>query len=240
MLLLRKKMHFDVDVVYKSLLDQLTTSKLSHNFSSINKPLGCGRYLFLKRVFDIGLSLILLPAALLIILLCAVLIKIDTPGPVFFLQERTGKGGKRFKMYKLRTMVQDADSLKTKYSSLNTQSYPDFKIPNDPRITRVGRLLRKTSLDEVPQIFNVLKGEMSIVGPRPTSFRASTYACWHTARLELKPGITGLWQVSGRCEVDFDERNRLDIAYLKNISLWLDVKIMFWTIFSVIKGKGAQ
>lgn len=197
-------------------------------------------YLPLKRLIDILFSLLMLPPVALIIILCATLIKLDSRGPIFYLQERTGKGGRRFKMYKLRTMVENAEILKNNYSSLNTQTYPDFKIPNDPRITKIGGILRKTSLDEIPQFFNVLKGDMSIVGPRPTSFPASTYNLWHTARLEIKPGITGLWQVSGRSDIDFDDRNRLDIAYWRNFSLWLDLKIIFLTFSSVFNGRGAE
>ena len=119
-------------------------------------------------------------------------------------------------------------------------SYPDFKMADDPRITRVGRFLRRTSLDELPQLINVLLGQMSLVGPRPTSFGADTYSLWHTARLEVDPGLSGLWQVSGRNELDFDERLRLDIAYLRNRCLWLDAQILFRTIGSVITGRGAN
>jgi lipopolysaccharide/colanic/teichoic acid biosynthesis glycosyltransferase len=143
-------------------------------------------------------------------------------------------------MYKLRTMVRNAEELKAKFMHLNELTYPDFKISNDPRITRVGRLLRKTSLDELPQIFNVLQGDMSLVGPRPTSFSADTYRLWHTARLECKPGVTGLWQVSGRNELDFDERLRLDIAYHHNQCFWLDLRILLRTFGSVVNGRGAN
>jgi lipopolysaccharide/colanic/teichoic acid biosynthesis glycosyltransferase len=207
---------------------------------AINRMLRGSGYLPLKRFIDILFSLLILPVGALIILLCAVLIKLDSPGRVFFLQERTGKGGKRFKMYKLRTMVNEAEIIKEKYVHLNKQSYPDFKISNDPRITLIGRFLRKSSLDELPQFINILKGDMSVVGPRPTSFSADTYSLWHTARLEMKPGITGLWQISGRHEVDFDNRSRLDIFYWKNFSLWLDLKIMIMTIFTVFRGHGAE
>ena len=137
-------------------------------------------------------------------------------------------------------MVRNAEELKQQYAHLNELTYPDFKISNDPRITRVGRILRKTSLDELPQLFNILRGDMSWVGPRPTSFSAKTYKLWHTARLEMKPGLTGLWQVSGRNELDFDDRLRLDIAYLRNRCVWLDLKIMFRTISCVFTGRGAN
>lgn len=197
-------------------------------------------YHTLKRCIDVALSLLALPFVLLILAICAIAIELDSPGPIWFTQLRTGKGGRRFKMYKLRTMVPNADELKAKYLHLNELSYPDFKITNDPRITRIGRFLRKTSLDELPQIFNVLKGDMSLVGPRPTSFSAETYRLWHTARLECKPGLTGLWQVSGRNELDFDERLRLDIAYHRNQSLWLDTRILFRTVNCVFSGRGAN
>jgi len=136
-------------------------------------------------------------------------------------------------------MVQNAEELKEKYMHLNELTYPDFKISKDPRITRVGKFLRKSSLDEIPQIYNVLVGEMSLVGPRPTSFAAHTYRLWHTARLETKPGVTGIWQVSGRHELDFDERLRLDIAYIRNRSFLLDIKILCRTLGSVSSGRGA-
>ncbi len=142
-------------------------------------------------------------------------------------------------MYKFRTMVSDAEKLKQNYADLNELSWPDFKISDDPRVTRVGRFLRKTSLDELPQIINVLKGDMSLVGPRPTSFDASTYDLWHTERLEVLPGITGLWQVNGRSDVDFDERARLDIEYIEKQSVWLDLWILYRTIFVIFNQRGA-
>ncbi|MCB9149054.1 MAG: sugar transferase [Caldilineaceae bacterium] len=196
-------------------------------------------YKFAKRVLDITLCLLALPCILPIILLCSVLIYIDNPGPIFFKQLRTGKGGRRFKMFKLRTMATNAEELKLKYAHLNELTWPDFKITNDPRVTRVGRILRKTSLDELPQIFNIIKGDMSIVGPRPTSFDMSTYSLWHTERLEVQPGLTGLWQVSGRSDLDFDDRLRLDIEYIENQSFWLDVKIIIRTFTSILTQKGA-
>jgi lipopolysaccharide/colanic/teichoic acid biosynthesis glycosyltransferase len=197
-------------------------------------------YQFLKRALDLVLVLIALPLVLLLITLCALAVWLDSPGPLFFYQQRTGIGGRRFKMWKLRTMVVNAEELKVTLAHLNELTYPDFKITNDPRVTRVGRILRRTSLDELPQLLNVLTGDMSLVGPRPTSFSANTYCLWHTARLELKPGITGLWQISGRADVDFDERLRLDIAYLRNRSLLLDVQILCRTVGAVISSRGAN
>jgi lipopolysaccharide/colanic/teichoic acid biosynthesis glycosyltransferase len=193
-----------------------------------------------KRVFDLGLSLIAMPFFLLIMGLIALAIAIDSPGPIFFKQKRTGRGGRRFEMYKFRTMVKNAEELKIKYAHLNEHTWPDFAITNDPRVTRVGRFLRKTSLDELPQVLNVIKGDMSLVGPRPTSFDASTYSLWHTERLEVLPGITGLWQISGRKELDFDDRLRLDIEYIHHQSFWLDIQILFRTFTAVITRKGAE
>ena len=143
-------------------------------------------------------------------------------------------------MFKLRTMVPNADELKAQLMHLNEHRYPDFKITNDPRVTRVGRILRKTSLDELPQIFNVIRGEMTLVGPRPTSFGAETYRLWHTARLEVKPGLTGLWQVSGRADLDFDDRLRLDIAYIRQRSLRFDLHILLRTFTAVLTTRGAN
>jgi lipopolysaccharide/colanic/teichoic acid biosynthesis glycosyltransferase len=196
-------------------------------------------YSQVKRYMDLCLGSSILIAVLPVLVLCIIAVKLDSKGPVFFPQKRTGKGGRKFRMYKFRTMVVNANELKEKYQYLNTLTYPDFKIPNDPRITRVGRFLRKTSLDELPQLLNVLKNDMSLVGPRPTSFCSSTYNLWQTARLGVTPGITGLWQVSGRANIDFDERNRLDIEYIRNRSFWYDIKILFRTFKCVIKSDGA-
>ena len=192
-----------------------------------------------KRFLDVTVCLAALPFVLLVLAICWLAIRIDSPGAAFFSQLRTGKGGKRFKMFKLRTMVINAAELKEKYLHLNELTYPDFKITNDPRVTRVGKILRKTSIDELPQVFNVLLGDMSLVGPRPTSFSADTYSLWHTARLAVRPGLSGLWQVSGRAELDFDDRLRLDVAYIRNRSFWLDLCIVARTFTSVLSGRGA-
>lgn len=193
----------------------------------------------MKRIMDLALCLLVLPTILPVIALCGLFIWIDNPGPIFFKQYRTGKGGKRFKMYKLRTMATNAEELKLKYAHLNELTWPDFKITNDPRVTRVGRILRKTSLDELPQIFNIVKGDMSWVGPRPTSFDVSTYSLWHTERLEVIPGLTGLWQISGRSNLDFDDRLHLDIEYIERQSLLLDIQIMFQTVTAIFTQRGA-
>jgi lipopolysaccharide/colanic/teichoic acid biosynthesis glycosyltransferase len=192
------------------------------------------------RFLDVLISLLVLPIVVPVLALCALAIRIDTPGAPFFQQQRTGRHGRRFGMYKLRTMVQNAGELKAQYAHLNELSWPDFKIKDDPRVTRVGRFLRRTSLDELPQIFNVLAGDMSLVGPRPTSFGADTYSLWHTARLEVKPGLTGLWQISGRSELQFDDRLRLDIAYIRSRCLKVDMLILLRTVGAVFSGRGAS
>jgi len=197
-------------------------------------------YRIAKRAMDLAISILLLPIVLPLGILIAILIFLDSPGSVIFVQYRTGIGGKRFRMYKFRTMVANAEELKTQLSHLNELTLPDFKITNDPRVTRIGRFLRKTSLDELPQIINILKGDMSLVGPRPTSFGAETYSLKHTERLEVVPGLTGLWQIKGRSDLDFDERSRLDIEYIENQSLWLDIKILVLTIGAVLSKKGAK
>ena len=192
-----------------------------------------------KRVMDLALCLLALPFTLPLIAFIGLLIRLDSPGPAILVQERVGRGGRRFNMYKFRTMTTDAEELKKQFSHLNHHSGPDFKIRDDPRVTRAGKFLRKTSLDEIPQLINVLKGEMSLVGPRPTSFEVDNYSLWHTERLEVLPGITGLSQIRGRGEVDFDERVHNDIEYIENRSFWLDVKILILTFKIVFSLKAA-
>lgn len=211
----------------------------------INKYPSHGRVLIgdtyqrIKRIFDLVIVILTIPLWLIIILLIALGITISSPGgPVIFTQCRTGKGGRRFWMYKFRTMVADAEEQKERYAHLNELQWPDFKISDDPRVTPLGRLLRKTSLDELPQIINVLRGEMSLVGPRPTSFGPETYKLWQTERLDVVPGITGLWQIYGRGSTEFDDRLRLDIAYIERCNMWLDINILLRTITSVFLPRG--
>lgn len=191
-----------------------------------------------KRAMDLVILLVTAPVTIPLLAITALLVRLDSPGPVVFTQARTGRHGQRFKMYKFRTMVDNADELKASLAHLNVLPPPDFKIPDDPRITRVGRILRKTSLDELPQLLNVLRGEMSIVGPRPTSFAVETYRLWHTERLEVTPGLTGLWQVMARGESTFDERLRLDIEYIDNVSPLMDLKIIVLTLLAVVRRSG--
>lgn len=193
-------------------------------------------YVVLKRIMDISLILLASPAWLPLIGLISLLILLNGPGaPIIYTNKRAGRGGKPFLFYKFRTMVPNADALKEKYMHLNELEWPDFKITNDPRVTKIGKILRKTSMDELPQIFNVLKGDMSIVGPRPTDFGASDYLLWQTERLDFLPGITGLWQITARGSVNMDERTRMDIAYIERACIALDIVIIlktFWTIFN--------
>ena len=198
-------------------------------------------YLVAKRIMDLFLVISTLPLWLPLIGIISLVIRATSPGaPVIFKQRRTGKGGHRFWMYKFRTMVPEAEDLKEQYAHLNELQWPDFKITDDPRITPIGGFLRKTSLDELPQLFNVLKGEMSLVGPRPTSFGPETYKLWHTSRLDVMPGMTGLWQILGRAQLEFDERLRLDIAYIERASLWFDINILLRTIVAVFQFRGAH
>jgi lipopolysaccharide/colanic/teichoic acid biosynthesis glycosyltransferase len=195
-----------------------------------------GLYPRFKRFLDIGLTLASMPLVAPILLVSAVAIKLDSRGPVLFVQERFGQHGRVFRMYKLRTMVANAEELKAATLDEHTKH---FKTLDDPRITRVGKILRKSSIDELPQLFNVLRGDMSIVGPRPTSLHLVEYEPWHAARLEVRPGLTGPWQIDGRNQTTFDERVLMDIEYIQNLSLLRDLKLMARTVGVVVKGKGA-
>ncbi|PWT91788.1 MAG: sugar transferase [Acidobacteria bacterium] len=197
-------------------------------------------YLFFKRLMDLMIVYLTAPFWVPLMLIIALLVKIESPkGSVLFFQKRTGKGGNRFRMYKFRTMVPNAEELKKELAHLNELKWPDFKISNDPRITKIGKYLRKLSLDELPQILNVINGDMSLVGPRPTSFKAETYSLWQTERLDVQPGITGLWQIIGRGSTEFDDRLRLDIAYIQHRSLRLDFQILVRTVFACVERRGA-
>ncbi len=194
----------------------------------------------IKRVMDlVVVGLLAIPASLATAI-TVVAIKVETPGPAFFMQERVGERGRPFKMAKFRSMVVNADDQKEALREMNEASGPIFKIRNDPRLTRVGRVIRRLSLDELPQLYNVLIGEMSLVGPRPPLAEEVTqYQPWHIQRLAIKGGITGLWQVSGRSDLTFDEQCLLDIYYIENWSLAMDVRILLQTIPYVLFGRGA-
>ncbi len=199
-----------------------------------------GWNLALKRMLDVGMVVLSMPVTLPLTLLLALLIRLDSPGPALFRQIRIGKDGLPFVCYKFRTMVRDADKQKEALSRLNEADGPLFKIRHDPRVTRIGRFLRRSSLDELPQLWNVLRGEMSLVGPRPgLPEEVRQYEPWHYRRLEVTPGLTGLWQVLGRSTTTFDEMVRLDIYYAENWSVGTDLRILLMTIPAVIWGKGA-
>ena len=199
-------------------------------------------YLVLKRLMDIvGASLGLLLASP-IMLIVAILIKFEDPkGPIFFSQIRNGAYPTTFKMYKFRSMYIDAEERLEELMHLNEQSGPAFKIKDDPRITKIGKFIRKTSLDELPQLFNVLKGDMSLVGPRPAIPReVEQYTDYQKQRLFVKPGLTCIWQVSGRNNIEFDQWVELDIEYIKTRSLWLDIKLILLTIPALLGDENAS
>ncbi|MBL8112283.1 MAG: sugar transferase [Acidobacteria bacterium] len=198
--------------------------------------------LLAKRTLDIFLALLLIGVSILPMLLVALLIKLTSKGPVLFRQTRCGLNGRPFTLYKLRTMVQDAEERFAEVAHLNEHEGPVFKSAQDPRVTLLGRLLRRFSLDELPQLWNVLKGEMSLVGPRPPlPDEVARYERWQRRRLSMKPGVTGLWQVSGRNDIPtFDEWMQLDLHYIDNWSLSLDLKILLRTGPTVLTGKGAR
>jgi exopolysaccharide biosynthesis polyprenyl glycosylphosphotransferase len=196
----------------------------------------------LKRLFDLVVSASLLLVFSPVMLIIALLIKLDTPGPVFFRQQRVGEGGRLFWMVKFRSMIAEAEQEETRLLRRAPDGQSLFaKTPADSRITRVGRFLRRTSLDEVPQLFNVLKGEMSLVGPRPElPWLVEQYELWQHKRFAVPQGMTGWWQVSGRMQrADPHQRVEDDLFYIRNYSLWLDLRILWMTIKAVIQGEGA-
>jgi exopolysaccharide biosynthesis polyprenyl glycosylphosphotransferase len=198
-------------------------------------------HLALKRLLDVSVSMLILVLATPMLVLAAVAIRLTSPGSVFFKQERIGLNGRIFTLYKFRTMIEDAHERRGEVSHLNEMNGPVFKSKSDPRITPVGRLLRKFSFDELPQLWNVLKGDMSLVGPRPPiPEEVASYHRWHRRRLSMKPGLTCLWQVSGRNDIDFDRWMELDLQYIDNWSPGLDMKILLRTIPAVLSGKGAS
>ena len=187
-----------------------------------------------KRAVDIMGSIVALTLAAPLLIVCAALIKLTSKGPVFFSQIRVGKAGRLFRMYKFRTMVVNAEELKQTLAEQNEVSGPVFKMKNDPRVTWIGRFLRKTSLDELPQFINVLLGDMSIVGPRPpVPKEVKQYRNWQMRRLSVKPGITCIWQVSGRNQIEFEDWVRMDLRYIDHWDVWLDLQLIFKT-FKVV------
>lgn len=197
--------------------------------------------LFLKRLMDIILSLIGIIVLSPIFLITAIAIKLDSKGPILFKQTRSGLNGRKFTLYKFRSMIVGAEMKKKMLEQMNEMDGPVFKMKRDPRITRVGRIIRKFSIDELPQLFNVLKGDMSIVGPRPPlPVEVEMYELWQRRRLSLKPGLTCIWQVSGRNNINFERWMEMDLEYIDNWSLWLDLKLLVKTVFVVLFGYGAS
>ncbi len=197
--------------------------------------------LALKRTFDILVSFLILSLAIPVMVTVAFAIRLTSKGSIFFRQVRCGLNGRKFVLYKFRTMVEDAESRFNEVVHLNEMSGPVFKARNDPRVTPVGRFLRRYSLDELPQLWNVLRGDMSLVGPRPPiPQEVEHYTAWQRRRLAMKPGLTGLWQISGRNELDFERWMELDLEYIDTWSPWLDLKILLRTIPAVLSGRGAS
>lgn len=198
-------------------------------------------YSLTKRFIDVVASLIGIILLSPIFFVVSVLIKIDSKGSIVFSQNRVGKDGKEFKMYKFRSMVVNAEELKKKLLEQNEMSGPMFKMKDDPRITKIGKFIRKTSIDELPQLINVLRGEMSLVGPRPSlSKEVEKFEPWMRKRLEVKPGLTCYWQVSGRNNIDFIDWMKLDIKYVEERNILVDIKLIFKTFFVLFGDKNAR
>lgn len=209
--------------------------------SALNYWISTGRVGYdIKRTIDLAGTIILLVVVAIPLIIIALAVKLDSKGPVIFKQTRIGKNGKPFTFYKFRSMHTDADIRLAHLMKFNETQGATFKMKNDPRVTRVGRIIRRTSLDELPQLLNILMGQMSLVGPRPGLPReVVNYQEWQYRRLEITPGLTGLWQVSGRSSISFEEMTKLDIYYVDHWSLWLDLKILIMTVKTVVTGKGA-
>lgn len=194
-----------------------------------------------KRAVDIAGAVAALALFSPLLAVAAIAVKLSSPGPWIFAQRRAGLGGRTFTMYKVRTMVADAEAKKSQFHGENEQDGPAFKLTSDPRVTRVGRFLRKTSIDELPQLWNVLRGEMSLVGPRPLPVDESDQCRgWHRRRLEVTPGLTCIWQVRGRSQVTFGEWMKMDLTYVHSRSLWHDLKLIALTIPAVLSRRGAR
>jgi lipopolysaccharide/colanic/teichoic acid biosynthesis glycosyltransferase len=196
-------------------------------------------YAVIKRGIDILISATALVVLAPFLTIVALAVKLECPdAPVLFRQTRCGRLGRRFQMHKFRTMTPNAQELKESLRERSAVAWPDFRLEHDPRVTPLGRYLRKTSIDELPQLWSVLKGDMSLVGPRPTSFHSDTYRLWQTERLDFAPGLTGPWQVMGRDTMDFTERCRLEISFFRRPSLWRELAILVRTVPVVLRRTG--
>lgn len=197
-------------------------------------------YSILKRTLDVFGSIIGIVLLSPVLLIVAILIKLESKGKVLFSQKRVGLKGKEFKIYKFRSMVENAEDLRKNLEEKNEMSGPMFKMKNDPRITKVGKFIRKTSIDELPQLINVLKGDMSLVGPRPSlPSEVLNFEPWMLKRLEIKPGLTCYWQVSGRNSIGFEEWMKLDVKYVDEMSIWTDIKLIFKTLLVLFGDRNA-
>ena len=198
-------------------------------------------YEVIKRVIDVVCSFLGVLVLSPLFIIIAIIIKSTSKGPVFFSQKRVGKNGREFDMYKFRSMVVNAEELKEKLAAQNEMSGPMFKMKDDPRVTKVGKFIRKTSIDELPQLWNVLKGDMSLVGPRPSLPKeVAQFEEWMYKRLEVKPGLTCIWQVSGRNNIDFEDWMKLDIKYVEEKNLWIDIKLILKTAGVLFGDKNAH
>ena len=202
---------------------------------------GFSFYEAIKRLIDIICSFVGILVLSPLFIIIAIIVKFTSKGPIFFSQKRVGRNGKEFDMYKFRSMVVNAEELKEKLAAQNEMSGPMFKMKDDPRVTKVGKFIRKTSIDELPQLWNILKGDMSLVGPRPSLPKeVAQFEDWMYKRLEVKPGLTCYWQVSGRNNIDFEDWMKLDIRYVEEKNLWIDIKLICKTVFVLFGDKNAH
>ena len=202
---------------------------------------GFSFYEAIKRLIDIICSFVGILVLSPLFIIIAIIVKFTSKGPIFFSQKRVGRNGKEFDMYKFRSMVVNAEELKEKLAAQNEMSGPMFKMKDDPRVTKVGKFIRKTSIDELPQLWNILKGDMSLVGPRPSLPKeVAQFEDWMYKRLEVKPGLTCYWQVSGRNNIDFEDWMKLDVKYVEERNLWIDIKLIFKTVGVLFGDKNAS
>ena len=223
-------------------MSSITTPNVEYRAVQLDSVLAPSSYDVMKRRLDVVLTFFALVALSPVFAFVACLIKLQDGGPIFFRQKRIGRNGVPFTCFKFRSMVPNAEALRAKLAKQNVHGEDGvtFKLKRDPRITPIGRFIRKTSIDELPQLFNVIRGEMSLVGPRPAiPAEVAKYTEWQRRRLEVLPGITCLWQVSGRAELPFEDQVRLDIEYIEKRSMSLDLSLLVWTIPAVVSGRGA-
>lgn len=220
-------------------MDSIISENIAVNYEQIAAGKGIG-YRFCKRFLDILLSLMALVVLLIPMMIVALAIFIEDGGPVIFCQDRSGWNGQNFRMYKFRSMCKNAPEMHAQLLEENELDGPAFKMKDDPRVTKVGKFIRKTSIDELPQLINIIKGEMSIVGPRPLpTYETEQCNEYQKQRLFVKPGLTCYWQCGGRSNVDFDEWIEMDLKYIREANLWTDFKIIFLTVGGVLKNEGA-